>query len=249
MAEREQVAVSSRWSLYLVIDGFSACCGPESEMLVSVDRLMQAVFRMGRYGCPKHPQQLFVLQCGDGFLIASEYHEQSLERCVCIAGALMQHLALEGRWTRGSISEGELIDLQDMEPPELQASLVEDHTYSLHMGLMNTSPVMGTALIRPLIIDRTAPPGPLLWIRQSRTRRLGPGIAARTAAPGLAAIDWVHLHSPLLDKLRSDAGLQQESTEELERRLDAFCNSSPVPDAWIANVRSLLRVPTLAQNA
>lgn len=242
--------MSSRWSLYLVIDGYSACCGPESEMLVSVDRLMQAAFRMGRYGCPKHPQQLFVLQCGDGFLIASEFHEVSLDRCTCIAAALMQHLGLEGRWTRGAISEGELIDQQDTEPPELQASLVEDHTYSLHMGLMNASPVMGTALVRPMILERTAPRGPLLWIRQSRAGRLGPGITVRSSveAPGLGAIDWVHLQSPLLDKLRNAAGLRHEPIDRLEQRLGEFCLATPLPDDWISNVQTLLRIPALMQN-
>ncbi|NVK40811.1 MAG: hypothetical protein HWE39_06165 [Oceanospirillaceae bacterium] len=243
--------MSNRWSLFLSIDAYGAGCGPESELLVSVDHLMQAAFRMGRYGCPKHPHQLFVLQCGDGFLIASEFHETSLERCACIATALMRHLAAEGRWTRGAISEGELVDQQEAEPPELRASLVEDHTYSLHMGLMNTSPVMGTALIRPLSIDRTAPPGPLLWIRQSRTSRLGPNITVRSAegVAGLAAIDWVHLQSPLLDKLSLAAGLQHEPVERLEQKLADFCRISPLPKSWIDSVGSLLRIPSLTQSA
>ncbi|GGO77390.1 hypothetical protein GCM10011348_06810 [Marinobacterium nitratireducens] len=237
--------VSDRWSLFMAVDGHSACCGPESEVLLSVDLLMQAIFRMGRYGCPEHPRQLFVLQCGDGFLIASELHEQSLERCACIAVALIRHMAAQGRWIRGAISEGQLVDQQDAEPPEMRASLVEDHTYSLHMGLINASPVTGTALIRPLIIDRTAPPGPILWLRQSRTSRLGPSFTVRSVEtePGLAAIDWIHLNSPLLDKLSGDAGLQQSTAEELERKLDAFCTASPLPEAWITSVRSLLRIP------
>ncbi len=237
--------MSDRWSFFIAVDGHSACCGPESETLLSIDRLMQAIFRMGRYGCPEHPRQLFVLQCGDGFLIASEFHEESLERCACVAVALMRHMALQGRWTRGAISEGELADHQEAEPPEMRASLVEDHTYSLHMGLMNASPVMGTALIRPLIIDRTAPPGPMLWIRESRTARLGPSFVVRSAGagPGLAAIDWVHLRSPLLDKLSGDAGLQRPTDDELERKLDAFCAVNPLPEAWTGNVRTLLRIP------
>ncbi|MFC6670606.1 hypothetical protein [Marinobacterium aestuariivivens] len=109
--------MSDRWSFYLAIEGFNAACEPEAEVLASVEQLMQAIFRMGRYGCPGHPNQLFVLQCGDGFLVTSELHEESLERCACIAVAIMQHLAAEGYLARGAISEGELVDLQDEQPP------------------------------------------------------------------------------------------------------------------------------------
>lgn len=39
-----------------------------------------------------------------------------------------------------------------------------DHTVSLHMGLMTISPVMGTALIRSVMLEKGAPRGPLLTL-------------------------------------------------------------------------------------
>ncbi|MFC6670607.1 hypothetical protein [Marinobacterium aestuariivivens] len=110
---------------------------------------------------------------------------------------------------------------------------------------MNTSPVTGTALIRPLAIDRIAPRGPLLCIRRSRVDRLGAGVPSVPIddSSNLASIDWVHMRSPLLDRLRKAATLSGGTGAKLERLLDAICRSRPVPEDWASNVRQLLRIP------
>lgn len=237
--------MSGRWSFYLAIEGHSTFGDPIDEVLEGLNKLMQAIFRMGRYCCPQHPDQLFVLQCGDGFLVASEFHEESLERCATIAVAIMQHIASGGRWSRGAITEGELADIQDSFPQEVRDCFVEDHTYSMHMGLMTTSPVMGTALTQALALDRVAPQGPLLFIRQPMVPRLGDAVpVVPINALGLASIDWVHMRTPLLATLRRKASLEWQEAGVLERQLDDYCRTQAVPDDWTRNVHGLLHIPS-----
>ncbi|WP_020679547.1 hypothetical protein [Marinobacterium rhizophilum] len=242
--------MSGRWSFYLAIEGHSTFGKPIEDVLEAQNQLMQAIFRVGRYCYPQHPDQLFVLQCGDGFLVASEFHEESLERCATIAVAVMQHIASGGRWCRGAITEGELSDIQDSYPQEVRDCFVEDHTYSMHMGLMTTSPVMGTALTQALALDRIGPQGPLLFIRQPMTPRLGAAVpVVEMKACGLTSIDWVHMRTPLLSELRRKATLEWQDAEVLESQLDNYCRTHAVPEDWARNVHQLLHIPSAHHQA
>ncbi len=80
-----------RWSLFIGLEGFSALWAHETHVLVSLGELMRGTFRIGTRTYPGEVDRLFVHQLGDGFLITSNFHEEQLDRAVCIAIALMRH--------------------------------------------------------------------------------------------------------------------------------------------------------------
>ena len=232
-----------RWSLYIDIEGFSALWERENQVLWSLGELMRAIFRLGRLCYPREPDRLFAHQLGDGFVIVSDFHEESLERCATVAVALMRHVAASGWLARGAIAEGELSDIQGCYPKEVLDSLKRDRTVSLDMGLMTIDPVMGTALIRAVGVDKIAPHGPLLTIELSKNPRLGPSVPLRLIDTRLSSIDWVHMSSDLLSSLQQKASLNSPSPADLEAMLADYCREHPVPDEWRASVHDLLRVP------
>jgi hypothetical protein len=235
--------MSDRWSIYIDLEGFSALWEKEDQILLSLGELMRSIFRVGRHCYPEPPDRLFAHQFGDGFVVVSDFHETSLERCATIAVALMQHVAASGRLARAAIAEGQMAGIQGCYPSEVLDCLEGDHTVSLHMGLMTITPVMGTALIRAVGVDKRAPRGPLLVIEASKAERLG-ALAPWTevCAPELASIDWIHVQTDLLRTIQTNAKLDAPSAESLETRLRIYCREQAVPEPWRANVGKFLRV-------
>ena len=234
---------SERWAIYIDIEGFRALWEHEDQVLRSLADLMGGIFRVARECYPSEPDRLFAHQFGDGFLIASDHHEASLDRCATIAVALMRQVASGGRFARATIAEGELSDIQGCYPKEVLQAIEGEHTVSLGMGLMTLTPVMGTALIRAVGADKSAPRGPLLLIPRDKSSRLGPGMPL-TSVPGttLMSIDWVHAESPHLDEIQDEASLTSPSPAELEAILREYCRTQSVPDEWRESVVSLLGV-------
>lgn len=204
---------------------------------------MLAIFRIGRLCYPREPDRLFAHQLGDGFRIVSDFHEQSLDRCVAIGVALMRHVASSGRLARGSISEGELSDIRSCYPKEVLDCLKANRTVSLHKGLTTIFPVMGTALIRTVAVDKVAPRGPLLMIQASKAARVNPSIP-RQPIPGseLVSIDCIHMRSDTLDTIQHQASLASPSSSDLEDLLQQYCSQQSVPEDWKNNVYGLLGV-------
>ena len=236
--------MSDRWSIYIDIEGFSALWEKEDQVLWSLGELMRSIFLIGRHCFPSPPERLFAHQFGDGFVIVSDFHEDSLERCASIAVAIMRHVAATGRLARGAIAEGELSDIQGCYPKEVLDEQEGDHSVSLHTGLMTINPVMGTALIRAVGVDKIAPRGPLLTIESSRAARLGGSIPLTCIDDGtLSSIDWVHMHSRTLSSLQVQAGISAPNPTDLESMLAKYCQQYRVPEDWRASVHLLLGVP------
>jgi hypothetical protein len=236
--------MSHFWSIYINIEGFGSLWDTKDRLLWSLGELTLAVFRIGRLCYPHDPDRLFAQQVGDGFLVVSDFHEESLVRCATIATGLMRHVAATGVLARAAISEGELSDIQDYYPREIRECLVRDDTVSLHMGLMTISPVMGTALIRAVQVDKVAPRGPFLIIDPLKSDRLGAGIP-KTPIPDteFVSVDWVHMDSELLSRIQQTSRLNSKSPKELEVLLRSYCQQQPVPEEWRENVYHLLGVP------
>lgn len=236
--------MSDRWAIYIDIQGFSALWEKEDQVLWSLGELMRAIFRVSCRCYPHEPQRLFAHQFGDGFLVVSDFHEQSLERCATIAVVLMRHVAASGRFARAAIAEGQLSDIKGCYPREVLDCLESDHTVSLHMGLMTINSVLGTALIRAVSIDKAAPRGPLVLIHSSNAPRLGSSIrytATRTSQ--ITSIDWVHTQSDLLSELQKQSGLSSPGPSTLEVMLTKYCQQYDLPEEWRKNVYELLSVP------
>ncbi len=235
--------MSERWVIYIDLEGFSALWDEESQILWSFGELMRAIFRVGNLCYPHRPHRLFAHQFGDGFLIASEFHEESLTRCATIAIALMRHVAATGRLASAAISEGNFADIKGCYPTEVLDHRSSDHRVDMGEGLMTIIPGMGTALIRPYQIAKNVK-GPLLLIDKSKSDRLG-GDIPRTPIPGtssLMSIDWVHADSRLLTDIQNAALLGVNAPHEMEAMLHEYCQNQPVEKAWEDNVYYLLQV-------
>lgn len=235
------------WSIYIDIDGFSVGWERDNAVLWSLGKLMQGIYRIGNKCCPG-TERLFAHQFGDGFVVASDFHEVSLERCVTIAVALMRHVAASGSFARAAIAEGELSDIQGCYPTEVvdySKGYKGDLTVSLGEGIMTISPVMGTGLIRGVSIDKKGPPGPLLLTEPSNEDRLGSANLYRfiprrdDETKCLLSIDWIHMSSPLLSEIQQQAQLRVPSPTELERKLRERCESGGVPPEWRRSVDQL----------
>jgi|GEM_PF-518184 len=236
--------VDNIWSIYIDIDGFSPLWSDKVRVVSALGDLMTGVFRLGTICYPEPPERLFAYQLGDGFLVASDFHESSLERCLVIAVALMRHVASSGCFARAAIAEGDLADIQGCYPREVMNHCDGGHRVYLGSGILVIAPVMGSALIAAVGVDKRAPCGPLLSIEADNVQRLGSSVATRLVADGqLAAIDWVHLDSPFLTKVQAAAGLAAPSPSDLEAMLASYCVEESVPDEWRASVRDLLGVP------
>ena len=240
----QKMATLDRWAIYIDIQGFSTLWEYENDVLWSLGELMRGIFRLGRLCYPREPDRLFAYQFGDGFLVVSDFHERSLERCATVAVVLMRHVAASGRFARAAIVEGELSDIQGCYPREVLNCLEGDHTVSLRMGLMIINPVMGTALIRGVLAEKAAPRGPLLTIHSSKTARLGSAVRQiPIPSSKLTSIDWVHMQSDLLSEIQQKASLKSPSPSNLEMMLRNYCDQQAVPEEWRANVYELLGVP------
>ena len=232
-----------RWAINIDIEGFSILWDREDQVLWSLGELMRAIFRIGRGCFPDSPERLFAHQLGDGFLVISDFAEESLERPVTVAIALMQHVAASGRLTKAAIAEGELSDIQGCYPREVLNELEGDHTVSLHMGLMTVFPVMGTALIRAVKVAELSPSGPLLLIENSKADRV-PECILRKPVEGteLVAIDWIHTATEQLSSIQQCAGLSAPKAAELEAMLLNYCKQFPLKPEWVRSVREYLGV-------
>jgi hypothetical protein len=241
--------MSERWAIYIDLEGFSALWDEESQILWSFGELMRAIFRVGNLCYPHRPYRLFAHQFGDGFLIASEFHEESLTRCATIAIALMRHVAATGRLASAAISEGNFADIEGCYPKEVLDHGSSDHRVDMGEGLMTIILGMGTALVRPYLIVKKVK-GPFLLIAGSKSVRLG-GDILRTPIPGtssLMSIDWVHADLKRLTDIRNTARLHVKAPSNVESMLHEYCQNQPVAKAWKDNVYNLLHVPRGMKN-
>ena len=235
--------VDNNWAIYIDIDGFGPLFHDKVRVISALGDLMTGVFRLGTRCFAEPPDRLFAYQLGDGFLVHSEYHEVSLERCLVVAVALMRHVASNGCFARAAIAEGDMADIQGCYPDEVMQHCDGNHRIDFGEGIMLITPVMGSALVAAVGVDKRAPRGPLLTTEAKNVARLGPAVATHAVDGGrLASIDWVHYDSAALTRVQTVAGLSSPSPDELESILAGYCSTEWLPEKWIAGVRNLLGV-------
>ena len=243
--------MGERWGIYVDVEGFRSFLDSEQlRAMHALGDLMVAIFRIGRKCYPEPPDRITAHQFGDGFIVMSDSHEQSLDRCLAIAAAMMRHVAASGSYARAAIVEGDLADVQGCYPDEVMSCRDSQctHRISLHMGLMTITTVMGTALARAVALAEAGKPcssGPLLLIESEKCARIDSSIQWRTVPghPEAASIDWVHMQSSLLTSIQDAATLSSPSPPELEAGLARYCDANQLGGKWRANVYDLLNVP------
>ena len=70
--------------IYIDIVGFSALYPEGNDGLWALNKLMLAIHRIGKNVFPEPTDRLFAHQLGDGFLIVSDFHEESLDRAAVV---------------------------------------------------------------------------------------------------------------------------------------------------------------------
>lgn len=77
-----------RWAIFIDLEGFRALYDKENLVLLSLGELMAGIYHVGCKCFPESPDRLFAHQLGDGFVIVSDFHEESLDRPIAIAMVL-----------------------------------------------------------------------------------------------------------------------------------------------------------------
>ena len=137
----------TRWAIYLDLEGTSSIYRTdEAQFFKSMHSLMDGICRIGSRACATSPKRLSVHQTGgDGFILVSEFAEQSPELPIAIAVVLMQTVLAAGGVCKAGISQGEFADVHScFQLPEWpECYLRDDGRIQLGGGIMTVFPVMG----------------------------------------------------------------------------------------------------------
>lgn len=232
---------AGRWSIYIDLEGFGHLYGQEEQVLLSLGQLMEGIFRIGSYCFPESPDRLFAHQLGDGFVIVSDFPEDTLERPIGVALALLRHVARSGRFAKAAVSEGQFADIRSCYPREVLDAAVDGGSVALGHGVMTLFPVMGTALIRAFGVAKNCPSGPLLAVGAADRERLPVGLRLHEVPErDLIVIDWVHSENDLATSIAKEAGLGSPKPEDLSAILTAYCKEQDITKQWAGNVRKFL---------
>lgn len=212
---------------------------------MALNKLMLAIHRIGKNVYPEPPDRLFAHQLGDGFLIVSDFHEEDLNRAASIATLLMKFITSFGVFARGAIAEGGLSGITGCYTNEVMNECDNGgwSTSRMGAGLMTIFPVMGTALINAVGIDKRSPKGPLLTLPQNYTDRIsGSFIINKVSETEIVSIDWVHTEFELISKIRDKALLKYPSPENLELLLKNYISKYKLPDEWTGSCKTYLGI-------
>jgi len=226
--------MDNRWAVYIDIEGFSALYHQGNDALWGLNNLMFAIYRIGENVFPESPNRLFVHQLGDGFLIVSEFHEESLDRAASIATVLMKFITSFGVFSRATIAEGGLADIKGCYSNEVMNGCDNNDWSTLRMGegLMTIFPVMGTALINAVGIDKRSPKGPLLIMPSDYKSRLSDSFIKDVLDGELTSIDWIHTDLNGLSDISKKALLKYPSPENLEKLVQNYIAKHKLPSEW-----------------
>jgi hypothetical protein len=217
--------MSQRWCVYIDILGFSEVWESEQpKALAALRQLMQSIYRIGTRAYPHEGERLFVHHVGDGFAIASEFREASLERPISIAIALMRCVASVGMYAAAAIAEGDLADITGCYPSEV-VQCSKDNRVSLGAGIMTLSSVMGTAFIRAYRLSHHAPSGPLITIPFCYRDRIPvTALVRETEWNGgqLLSVDWLRAELPSLPEIQQIASLCAPTSDALAKGLTEY---------------------------
>ncbi|WP_066798596.1 hypothetical protein [Sphingomonas soli] len=227
-----------RWGIWIDVEGFSNLWSAGDLALRGLGQLTSLIFEIGRKCYPRDGERLFAHQVGDGFYIASDFHEVSLDRCAALAIFLMRGMTEIGCVARASIAEGDLADYSGCRPREVQAEAHrngDSDVVSLGDGLMTLQAIMGQGLINAVALDKlTNTKGAIVTIEAAKVGRLSSGFISRALeeAPAIMAIDWVHSTSPRIDEIAERTGLSSPSPETLARRLIDYVAQHSLQPKW-----------------
>lgn len=221
-----------RWGIYIDIEGFGSRYDQSMRALTPLNALMEGIFEIGTKKFADDVTRLFAHQFGDGFVIVSCFEERSLDRPTAIAVALMRHVLAAGGVAKASISEGGFSDIKGCYPRKI-TDLEKDGSVGMGAGLMTIIPVMGTALINAIRLDKQSPSGSLLTIHAENKSRLSDYFATRRIENDLVSINWLKGDQNLVSEISSAAGLRNPSESHREAMLKNYIAQNELKPAWV----------------
>ena len=228
------------WAIHIDIQGFSAKWNDSADAFRGLNALMQGIFWIGSKAYPNPPERLFAHQFGDGFLITSDFHEAKLDRAAIIAIALLRHVLSQRALAKATIAEGNLADIVGCYPPEIKKQR-DNSNISFGSGIMTIFPVMGTALINAVKLEKNTPPGSLLTIETKNTSRLSTDIPKMEIDKNISSLNWLKSDPAGLTELQKRAGMQTHSESERIAQLNTYIEENKgLSEEWIANTRTHL---------
>lgn len=232
--------MSGRWAIHIDVEGFGAKWNDTADAFCGLNALMAGIFRIGARAYPEPPQRLFAHQFGDGFLVVSDFHEERLDRAVLVSIALLCHVLASGAVARAAIAEGELSDVVGCYPPEIRHQPDRDHII-FGSGVMTVFPVMGTALIDSVALDKSCPSGPLLAIAPANLSRCPPDVQSHQVDEKVACLNWLLGEPQGLYELQAASGLKSCSETERRAQLEQYLVDNPgLSEKWKSNSQRYL---------
>jgi hypothetical protein len=231
--------MSDRWALYIDVEGFGAKWD-ETTMLAfrGINSLMEGIFRIGSNAFAEPPHRIFAHQFGDAFLIVSDFHEENLDRAALVGIALMRHLLTVGEVAKCALAEGELSDVANCYPEAIRSQYEKGHI-GIGSGIMTVTPVMGSALIRAVSLQKGIS-GPLMILPAAVKSRISPDFALSDINSRLS-LNWLRGEPNGLNALQAAAGLAQGSESERVSSLERYISSNQgLKDNWRANASTYL---------
>jgi hypothetical protein len=233
--------MGQRWALYIDVEGFGVKWNDSTiDAFRGINALMQGIFRIGDRYYREPPDRLFAHQFGDGFLVVSDFHEPLLDRAILVGIALLRHLLANGETAKCTIAEGELSDIQNCYPREVRSQLQK---WNIHFGagVMTITPVLGSALINTVHLQKRSPSGPLLTLSEENSRRLSCGAIATPTGSSLAVVNWLRGEPSGLKPLQLAAGFKQHAEHERSAQLSAYIASNAfLKPEWKDNAQKYL---------
>jgi len=221
-----------RWSIYIDIEGFGSQYDQTMNALIPLNGLMEGIYQIGTEKYNDDVSRLFAHQFGDGFVIVSCFEEECLDRPVAIAIALMRHVLASGGVSKASIAEGSFSDIKSCYPKTV-TDLEEDGRISMGAGLMTIIPVMGTALINAVGLDKRSPSGSLLTIDSNDKHRISPEFKDREIENGLHSINWLKGDQALVAEIADESKLRNPNEQERIAILSNYIKQNKLKPSWV----------------
>jgi hypothetical protein len=222
----------TRWGIYIDIEGFGSRYDQSMMALLPLNALMEGIFLIGSKKYNDDVTRLFAHQFGDGFVIVSCFEEKSLDRPTAIAVSLMRHVLAAGGLAKASISEGGFSDIKGCYPRSI-TDQENDGSVPMGAGLMTLIPVMGTALINAVSVDKRSPSGSLLTIDSGNAGRLSECFEKREIENGLVSINWLRGDQSLVSDISGAAKLSNPPEIERESMLKKYIMDNKLEPSWI----------------
>ncbi len=221
-----------RWGIYIDIEGFGSQYDQTMKALLPLNSLMEGIYKIGEHKYNDDVSRLFAHQFGDGFVVVSCFEEKSLDRPVAISISLMRHVLAAGGLAKASIAEGGFSDIKGCYP---RAIIEKEKNGSISMGagLMTIIPVMGTALINSVRLDKLSPSGALLTIDASNRSRLSSDFIGREIENDLLSINWIKGDQTLVSEICEASGLSNHPESERKELLVNYIKSNKLKPSWV----------------